>query len=161
MSKFASRVKKFNIQGRTARVYLPELQHPDQLTTPWIDVKPTSQANRDYFNALLKLGTQLQRKKSSEALTVAAIKKDRLQQAALFRDHVIANWGEMMDDEGNVVDFSEDNVWELLSALVKDAPELFDKIRDVADNPSEFYEADEEVDVEELVGNSESDSSGS
>jgi len=158
MSKFATRLKKFNISDRTAFVSIDEIGEGAR-----IEVKSTSSFNKPYFNALLAVGTKAIKKKSSDVLTVAEIRKDRKQQAELFKSHVIVDWVNVVDDEGAPVEFSEENLAELMAAILKDAPELFDRIRDVADDNREFYEEDEvpDEDVEEFVGNSESGSSGS
>ncbi len=156
MSKFSDRLKKFNISDRTAWVELPELGDKSR-----VEVRPSGQTNTDYYNDLLRMSGNEPRKKKNAAeklLTMDEVRKDRRQQARLFAKHVIVGWSDVCDDEGNKVEFSYDNVVELLDALLKEAPEIFDRIRDVADDTSEFYDT---PDAEELAENSHCDSSGS
>jgi hypothetical protein len=157
MSKFA-RLKKFNISDRTARVPLPEVGEEAALI-----VKSTGQFNKGYFNAVLKVGGKEARKKSiMDDLTLAEVKKDREKHVRLYEKHVIVGWEGVVDENGDLVEFTPDNLRDLMDAILEDAPHLFDRVRDVADDSANFYEDDElPPDAEELAGNSASGSSGS
>jgi len=157
MSKF-KQLRKFNISDRTARVELPEIGEGAALI-----VKSTSQFNKDYFNAMMKVGGKEARKRvKPEDLTLAEVKRDRRKHVKLFEEHVIEGWENVVDEDGKPVEFNSENLRELMETILEDAPHLFDRVRDVADDNSEFY-ADDELppDAEELAGNSQSGSSGS
>ena len=143
-----TQLKKFNISDRTAVVRLPELGEGN-----YLEVRPSSSANKPYFNALLAVGGKaVRRKGGQEVITVDDIKKDRKIQAKLFAHHVVVG-GYIVDGSGNEVELSEENVLELLDALITEAPLLFDRVREVADDDSEFYLDDEVApDAEELAG---------
>jgi hypothetical protein len=143
-----TQLKKFNISDRTAVVNLPEVGEGNHLV-----IKPSSSVNKPYFNALLAVGGKASRRKGGEdVITVDDIRKDRRVQARLFSKHVVVG-GLIHDDEGNEMVINEENVLELLIALIKEAPLLFDRVREVADDETEFYDEDEVApDAEDLAG---------
>lgn len=143
-----TQLKKFNISDRTAEVRLPELGEGNYLT-----VRPSSSVNKPYFNALLAVGGKAVRRKGGEdVITVDDIRKDRKIQAKLFARHVVVG-GLIHDGEGAEVELNEESILELLLELIKQAPLLFDRIREVADDEAEFYDEDEVApDAEELAG---------
>ncbi len=143
-----TQLKKFNISDRTASVRLPELGVDN-----YLEVRPSSSVNKPYFNALLAVGGKAVRRKGGEdVITVDDIRKDRKIQAKLFAKHVVVG-GLIHDGAGAEVELNEENVLELLLALIKEAPLLFDRIREVADDEVEFYDEDEVApDAEELAG---------
>jgi len=142
-----TQLKKFNISDRTAQVLLPEVGDNN-----YLELRPSSSVNKPYFNALLAIGGKASRKKGQDVVTVDDIRKDRRIQAKLFSKHIVVG-GLIHDGDGNEVELTEENVLELLLALIKEAPLLFDRVREVADDESEFY-ADDEVppDADELAG---------
>jgi len=142
-----TQLKKFNISDRTAQVLLPEVGDNN-----YLELRPSSSVNKPYFNALLAIGGKASRKKGQDVVTVDDIRKDRRIQAKLFSKHIVVG-GLIHDGDGNEVELTEENVLELLLALIKEAPLLFDRVREVADDETEFY-ADDEVppDADELAG---------
>ncbi len=161
MSKFSNRLSRFNLVGRTVPVSLPELRRPGSDDVPILNVLTTGVANKDYFNEVLRIGGKELRKKGKDPdLTVAEIRKDRLEQSRLFAKFVVQSWEGIYDDDGEEVEFCEANVLELFVALIEDAPHLFDRIRDAAGNDEAFY-GELAPDAEELAENSTSDSPGS
>lgn len=143
-----TQLKKFNITDRTATVHLSEVGKGNHLL-----VKPSTSVNKPYFNALLAIGGKAVRRKGGEdQITVDDIRKDRRVQAKLFAKHVVVG-GLIHDGDGAEVELNEENVLELLIALIKEAPLLFDRVREVADDESEFYDDDEVApDAEDLAG---------
>lgn len=142
-----SQLKKFNIKDRTAEVRLPELGDGN-----YLKVRPSSSVNKPYFNALLAVGGKAVRRKGGEdVITVDDIRKDRAIQARLFAKHVVVG-GLVHDGKGKEIELNEENVLELLLELIKQAPLLFDRVREVADDEVEFYDDDEIApDAEELA----------
>lgn len=152
-----SQLKKFNITNRTAEVRLPELGDGC-----FLKLKPSSSVNKPYFNALLAVGGKaIRRKGGEEVITVDDIRKDRKIQAKLFAKHVVVG-GLVLDAAGNELELNEESILEILLELIKEAPLLFDRVREVADDEAEFYDDDElPPDAEELAGKSSPGSSGS
>ena len=154
MSKFSTRLSRFNLVGRTVPVQLPELG--DAV----LHVRSTGVANKDYFNEVLRIGgKELRKQGKSPDLTVDEIRRDRMEQAKLFAKHVVARWEFVTDENGDEVEFCEANVLELMIDLVDNAPHIFDRIRDAAGDDESFY--GETPDAEELAENSQTGSSGS
>jgi len=143
-----TQLKKFNITDRTAKVFLPEVGDGN-----YLEVKPSSSVNKPYFNALLAVGGKaVRRKGGDDVITVDDIRKDRRVQAKLFAKHVVVG-GLIVDGDGVEMEMTEENILELLIALIKEAPLLFDRVREVADDETEFYDDDEVApDAEELAG---------
>jgi len=151
MGKFSKRTKQFNIVCRTVPVELPELQFPDQEGVPTLQVLSAGPANKAYFNEVLRIGGNELRRKGKKDVTVAEINSDRLKNAKLFAKHVVTGWSDLLDDEGEPVEFDEANCLELMLDLAENAPILFDRIRDVANDDEEFFETPA-PDGDELAG---------
>lgn len=162
MSNRFSRLQNFNTAVQTCWIEVPELGNGEKPAR--ICVKPASMVNKPYYNAVLRLsGKRARRLAQAGNVSVEDIIANRLDDAKLYPKHVIVNWEDVVEDDlTTLVEFSEDNAAELCSQLCTVAPQIFDRIRDIAGTDSEFYSEDQIApDAVELAGNSQTGSSGS
>ena len=118
---------------------------------PWLDIKPATESNKAFFNALLKCqrqrrGMRLQR---GGTLTVDMIKRTRDEDRDLYAKYIVTGWGGVVDVESKTVELSPDNCREFLHAI---SDESFDLLRDFAGDPQTFVE-DAVPDTEETAKN--------
>lgn len=117
---------------------------------PVLHIAPATEANKPYFNALLKRSRKNQRRINSGNFTGAIIQENRDNDRELYPRFVIRGWDEVIDSSGDAVPFNTQNATDFLQAL----PDwLFDEIRNFATDPQSFVN-EPTVDVEELSGNS-------
>lgn len=121
---------------------------------PTLFVRPTSQANKAYLNAVLRTGRRTLRRMRGNKLSVEVLDENRDQDRKLFPKYVITGWKDetVQDSEGNPVPFSKENCELFLRALPND---IFDELRTFCGEPDNFREDDDlgASDVEELAGN--------
>ena len=159
-------LKNYEVDQAQSWLEMPELGERARLL-----LKPATEANRPYYNAMLKLsGKRARTLARSGQISVDDLRKNRAEDRKLFPRYIIAGWEhvetaedrELPFEEKQFVDFSAEMAVELCQAL---PDHLFDRIRNHAATPEQFYEEDEmpldDDEVAELAGNSESDSSGS
>jgi len=136
------------VKQSVAWVSMPELSG-----TARVAVKPATEANSPYFNAML-------RRSASRARRIARMDRVTAEDAAanrnddrdLFPRHVLVNWEGVFDTSNTPVPFNEDNAREFCTKL----PDwLFDRIRNAASTPERFLDEQQETDPdpEELAGN--------
>ena len=123
--------------------------------SPTLIVAPATEANKPYFNALLKRAGKTARQVRANAINTGLIEENRLEDLELYPRHVIKGWQDVLDADGTEVDFSQANLVEFLDVLPN---WLFDDLRNYCGNPANFSEL---VDVETSAKNSPSGSSGS
>jgi hypothetical protein len=115
---------------------------------PTFEVKPATQSNPKYFNALLRSSKSRISRAKKGVIDDTMLKQNRDEDRKLFPRHVIVGWENVMDSSGKEVPFSIENCTEFLEKL----PDwLFDKLRDFAASNENFVE--EVIDVEELSKN--------
>lgn len=155
-------LSKFNIRKAMAWVDMPELGPKARIL-----VKPATEANPNYYNAMLALsGKRVRAMVKTDKITAEDAALNRDDDVTLYPKHVIADWqgiqadapagSEGVDDKGNVI-FNRRAAEQLCDALNKQAPHLLDRLRNTASTPERFY-ADDEIappDADELAGNSE------
>lgn len=144
------------------------LEMPELGEEAAILLRPASQSNPAYYNALLRTSGKRARQLAKKTmLTVADLEKNRLEDRQLFPLYIIQDWRnvEKTSDRGKPKDqkeyvpFTQDAAKELCQKL---PPHLFDRIRDHAATDENFYPEDKIApDADVLSGNSESVSSGS
>ena len=163
MSKYSNQLKQFDISGRTAFVDVPELGDGAR-----IEIRPSSESNPPYYNALLRLSVELAKENkrkvrmNKESATVDDVKSARADDAQLFPKYIFVSWNLIHGDTGEPIPFNEEEGKELCDALLAEAPQVFDRIRAAADNDQLFYELNEKAgDPAELAENSDAVSSGS
>jgi len=143
MSNF-NYLKKLEVEGKTARCEIHNI--PGE---PVLIVKPATEANKPYFNAVLRQSKRNVRAVQSGAINAAMLSENRNQDRELFPKFVVVGWEKVSDADGNFAEFTEENCRAFLDAM----PDwLFDKIRNFAGDCSNFME-DAPVDVESLVKN--------
>ena len=110
---------------------------------PTLMVAPAFGANKDYFNALLrrrrKGPAKLTPKKLSQKLEEQTIEDIRNDDKVLYPRHIIKDWDNVTDNDGNEVPFSVEEAEEFLQAL----PDwIFDEIRVFCVQPQNFLAED-------------------
>lgn len=124
--------------------------------TPTLIVAPATEANKPYFNALLKRAGKMAGALRAGNINAGMIEQNRGEDYDLYPRHVVKGWEDMVDGKtGKDVAFSKEECANFLSEL----PDwLFDDLRNWCGNPANFAEL---MDVEVNAGNSRSGSSGS
>lgn len=152
MSRFGH-LSKYDTSAQTTWVEVPELGSDEKPAR--LQLSPAAESNKPYFNALLRLSGKRARRLQKKQVTVADIEQNRLEDAQLFPKYIIRGWEGVIDEAGNEVPHSQEAASEMCQALVKFAPNVFDRIRDAAGTLEEFYEEDETLpDTGDLVPNS-------
>lgn len=104
---------------------------------PTLILRPATEANKPYFNALLKRTSKNARLVASGAISSDMLDENRKEDRVLYPQHVIAGWEDVVDAGGKDVKFSKENV----SAFVAALPDwIFDNLTVFARNPSNFVE---------------------
>jgi len=128
---------------------------------PTLFVRPTTQENKRYLNAVLSRGNRTIRRMRGNKITVAVLSENRAQDRELFPKYVVTGWKSetVLDAKGRSVPFSEESCAQFLEALPND---IFDELRTFCGEPENWRERDElnHEDVKDLAGNSGAGSSG-
>lgn len=146
MSKF-SNLQRLNVSEKTSWCDLPELGADARL-----ELKPASEANKPYFNALLKQSAKRARAVArGAAITADVLSKNRDEDRVLYSEYVVKGWEGIVDAQNKLVPFSNEDCVEFLKAL----PDwLFDRIRNHASAPENYVEfGDVQAEGSELAGN--------
>jgi len=116
---------------------------------PVLIVSPATEANKPYFNALLKRSRKNSRRITAGSFTAAVIEENRDDDRVLYPKLIVKGWRKVSDSQGVSQDFSLEKCTAFLAAL----PDwLFDELRQFCIDPQNFI--DDLVDVDELAGNS-------
>jgi len=162
-------LSKFDIRKAMTEVDMsPELGPKARIL-----VRPATEANPNYYNAMLALsGKRVRAMVKTDRITAEDAALNRDDDVQLYPRYVIAGWSgieadaepgsEGVDENGHVI-FNRRAAEQLCVALNEQAPHLMDKLRNTAATTERFYAEDEIAppDAEELAGNSEGDSSSS
>jgi len=117
---------------------------------PVLHMAPATEANKPYFNALLKRSKRNQRRINSGNFTSGMIKENRDNDRELYPQFVVRGWDRVVDAKGEAVKPTQENVVDYLKAL----PDwLFDEARAFATDPQNYV--GDIVDAEDLSGNSQ------
>ena len=149
-------LKKLDVRDRTAWMDLPEVASNAQL-----HLRPIGEFNNDYVNALLKMSARRIRhaaKIDDLEITREENEQSRRDDKKLYPAYVIFEWEGIPDEDGKLVDYSEDNCLEFCEQLPN---WIFDRVRAFASTPEKFLGREAVPDSQELVKNSESGSAGS
>ncbi len=113
-------------------------------------VRPASDANPDFFNAVLKANKRKSRAASKP--TRESIAMARREDIRLFSKYIVIGWSSVQDAKGKNVPFSEDNCIEFLTAIPKD---MFNDLRLFCLDINNFRECElmDQEELEELKGN--------
>ena len=114
---------------------------------PELDVRPATESNSSYFNALLTMQAQQRRGFRRRSLKVEDLQRSRQQDTQLYSKHVIVGWRKVVDADGKEVTFNETECVQFLQAL----PDwVLDDLRNFCAEPTSFHES---VDAEEIAKN--------
>lgn len=133
-------LKKLEVSDNTAKLTLNDIQG-----APTLVMKPATEVNKPYFNAVLRQngGKQAQsRGRMPTKKLLQMVEKNRENDRSLFPKHVVVGWESMPGDDGNMVEFSEGACKEFFSYL---PVWLLDEIRNFASDLSNFIEQPEDV----------------
>lgn len=117
---------------------------------PWLMVKPATEHNKPYFNALLKKNAGSRRARLNKVIDAAAIERDRAEARELYTTHVtnVGIWGNWIDDAGAPIPYSPAAMASLLQSL---PAEQFDQLRlycaELANFRSDVVSADDAEDA--------------
>lgn len=99
---------------------------------PKLSLVPATEANKPYFNAVLRRARKNNKSVQAGAVSVNLIEANRDEDRELYAQHIIKGWENVIDDKGKQVPFSPEVCLEYLRALPSD---IFDSIREFASNP--------------------------
>ncbi len=136
MSKF--NFAPLQVDGtKTARYELYQLAVNGK--TPTLIVKPATEANPPYFNALLKRSSKNARAIQAGAVTQAMLAENRSEDRELYPEHIVTDWENVVDSAGKPVPFSKADAADFIKAL----PDwIVDDLRTYCGNPRSFVDSD-------------------
>ncbi len=110
--------------------------------SPTLMVSPATEANKPYFNALLKRAGKTARVARAGKVNLGMIEENRDEDRALYPLHIIKGWKDVLDSDGSEAKFTAEDAAKFLAAI----PDwCFDDLRNFCGNPANFTET---VDVE-------------
>ena len=115
--------------------------------SPTLVVAPATEANKPYFNALLKRAGKTAKQVRAGAVNAGLLDENRMEDKELYPKHVIKDWHDVIDADGAEVKFTPKEVEQFLTALPN---WLFDDLRNFCGNPGSFADL---VDIETSVKN--------
>lgn len=116
---------------------------------PTLILKPATEANKPYFNAVLKRSKKNLRALQMGSITSKIMDEGRDEDRELYPKFVVSDWKNVVDAKGNDVPFSTDSCGEFLRCL----PDwIFDDIRKFAGQPTNFTSV-EHIDIEDKAKN--------
>ncbi len=113
---------------------------------PTLILKPATEANKPYFNAVLKRSKRNIRAVKG-GINRKIIDDNRDEDKELYPKYVIAGWYDQIDAKGKKVEFSVKNCTDFIKALPN---WIFDDIRAYASESSNYFES---IDIETKLGN--------
>jgi hypothetical protein len=141
---------KLDIREAMSWMDLPEIAPKARIL-----LKPATEANRPYFNAMLKMsGKRVRHMARSDMMTVEDLAQNREDDRVLFPRYVIAGWEGFPDMEGNDVPHSVDHA----ADFCRQCPDwIFDRVRNHAGTQERFVPEEDDLppDPAELAKNSE------
>ncbi len=105
--------------------------------SPVLHVAPATEANKPYFNALLKRSGRNVRQVRSGNINASMIEENREEDRELYPRHIVKGWSDVLDANGEELEFSAGNCTDFLAAL---PGWLFDELRNFCGNPASFAE---------------------
>lgn len=138
-----SHLSQFDVRlDKTSRYVLYQISGE-----PVLIVAPATEANKPYFNAVLKRARRSSRAIQAGAVNLGMISENRTEDRQLYPEHIVVGWDGVVDKDKNPVDFSLDNCRAFLRAL----PDwIFDDLRQYCGNPNNFVD---QIDVEDVAKN--------
>lgn len=132
MNKFGH-LKKLEVKGREVRYTIYQVEGE-----PTLIMKPATEANKPYFNAVLRRSKKNMRAINAGSVNSGIIAENREEDRNLFPKHVITGWEDVTDSSGEPVPYTEEDCRDYLEAL----PDwVFDDVRAFASNPAQISQA--------------------
>lgn len=105
---------------------------------PVLEIAPATEANRPYFNAVLRRSRKNIRALQASNMSAGMIASNRAEDRELYAVHIVKGWSKApVDAEGKEAPPTPDNIRAFISAL----PDwIFDDLRVFAGNPANFLE---------------------
>ena len=130
-------LRQYEAKGKEKYVLYQLDKHPEAEEHPFLVLKPALSVNKPYFNGLLKRSRKNARKIQALQFDEAFIEENRADDRILYAAHVIDTWGSIVEDDGQVVEFTNEKALEFLNAL----PDwIFDDVRASAREPQNFVD---------------------
>jgi len=137
-------LEKLSVVDKTARFELPCLDGAVLI------VKPATEANKPYFNQVLKNSQVNSRSRRRNALGQKELDQLREMDCRLYPEHVIVGWEGLANGDGEAVVFSVEACKDFINELCEHAPWIFDELMLFTKNPENFVDL---MDVEERTKN--------
>lgn len=113
-----------------------------------LKLAPATQANKSYFNALLRKTREKSRALQTKDIDAKVLDANREEDRELYAAHVVKGWEGVTDSAGKLVEFDKDSCLGFLEAL----PDwIFDNLRNFASKPQNFTE--KVIDTEDVAKN--------
>ena len=109
---------------------------------PVLLVASSTEANKPYFNALLKRAGKSARAVRAGKLTAAMLEENREEDKDLYPRFVIRGWTDVLDGDGKALKYSNSDCADFIDALPN---WIFDDLRVFCGNPANFADL---IDVE-------------
>lgn len=103
--------------------------------SPTLLLAPATEANKPYYNAVLKRVATAKKRSRHSAVTMAFIDESREADIAEYAQYIVKGWEDMLDNKGNPIEFSKEECLEFLEAIDS---WLFDQIRAFCVDPTNF-----------------------
>ncbi len=130
MSKF-NRLKSLHIsKDATAKFPFEQIEG-----SPTLHVRPATDANKDFFNAILKADKSEARELAEGDITDERVEVVRAKDAAIFVEHIVDGWEGVLDDKGVAVPFTKEDCLDFLLAIPAD---MFNHLRMFCMNANNF-----------------------
>lgn len=140
-------LKAFDVKAETAVRYdITDIQMNGK--TPFLMVKPATEANKPFARAQLLRSNKRARAAGGRGVSLETIEGTRDDDRELYPRYVIEDWGNVFDTDGQPVAFSVKSCQEFLTALPN---WVFDGVRNYCTTPTNF--AGQSVEDDEAVGN--------
>ncbi len=129
-----SHLKELEVTAeKTARYTLHQITVNGK--SPTLIVAPATEANKPYFNRLLKRAGKSARQVRAGAISANMLDENREEDKELYPKFVVKGWEDMIDAKGADTTFSVSICAEFLNAL---PAWLFDDCRNFCGNPANF-----------------------
>lgn len=111
-----------------------------------LKLAPATEANRSYYNALLKNSRSKMGAIAGKKVNADTVKRNRTEDRQLYAKYIVVGWSGIVDAEGVDVIFDKPTCKQFLDSL----PDwIFDSVRIFAGDPQNFLT----IDAEEVSGN--------
>lgn len=142
MSQF-DYLKTLEVKDRTARYTMHAIQLGDR--SPTLLVRPATEANKPYFNALLKRARSYASQLQANAVNESMLVENRNEDRAMYPEFIVVGWEDVVDSKGKTVEFTKEACADFLKSLPN---WLFDDLRAFCGKPTSFLEASAAVNGE-------------